>query len=245
MTSTNKDVDFEITTVEDKDSGDEYESEDEDEDEDDDYKPKKKRQRTTTKPTTATTTAIAKQTASKYRNSKQNSFDNIELPDELVAKIANYLFGPGVTFDCDACPLNYTVNSLDKSVVWGRRTIMNPPFSKAKDFVVRAVYEYQKRGSTIACVVAARTNAAYWRDWIIPYAADILFLTERVRFKGFKIGISHPVAVVIFSDEPRHKRTSFMVNQLADTKYKYWTVNQQQQQQQQQQQSTIQTPVQG
>lgn len=236
--ASNEDVYFDIGMItEEDDETDNYESEDieqediEDDDDDDDYdyKPKKKRQKKFRTAAVTATTTVAKQTASKYRNSKQNSFDNIELPDELVAKIANYLFGPNVTFDCDACPLNYTVDSLDKSVVWGRRTIMNPPFSKAKDFVVRAVYEYQKRGSTIACVLAARTNAAYWRDWIIPYAADILFLTERVRFKGFKIGISHPVVVVIFSDEPRHKRASFMVQQLVDTKYKYWTVNQQQQ----------------
>lgn len=96
-------------------------------------------------------------------------------------------FGP---FELDPCaiaetakaPRFYTKAQDGLSLPWTGRVFCNPPYSNKAPWLQKA-YESSQAGALVVCLVPARTDAAWFHDWILG-KAEIRFMRRRVVFEG-------------------------------------------------------------
>lgn len=124
-------------------------------------------------------------------------------PQHFFDKL-NRLYGP-FTLDAAASADNYKVsnhytlddNALDQD--WSNNTVfLNPPYGRGiKDWVRKAHLESQKDNTTIVMLIPARTDTAYWHDYVMK-ADQILFVRGRLKFGDETNSAPFPSAVVVF-----------------------------------------------
>lgn len=86
---------------------------------------------------------------------------------------------------------------------WVGNVFLNPPYGRnIGKFIKKAYEESLKNADVVVIVMPARTDTAYWHDYIIPHAAEIIYLRGRLKFTGRKDGKLQPApfpsAVVVF-----------------------------------------------
>jgi site-specific DNA-methyltransferase (adenine-specific) len=64
-----------------------------------------------------------------------------------------------------------------------------------KKWVKKAFQEWE-RGCTVIALLPARTNTAWWHDWVMK--GEVRFIRGEVTFKGQKNGLWIPMAIVVF-----------------------------------------------
>jgi len=79
---------------------------------------------------------------------------------------------------------------------WAGVCWMNPPFGRAMKKWVKKAFEEWKQGTTVVCLLPARTNTAWWHDWVMQ--GEVRFIRGEVKFAGFDRGLWMPMAIVIF-----------------------------------------------
>jgi phage N-6-adenine-methyltransferase len=96
-------------------------------------------------------------------------------------------------FETDVCatPKNakcerfYTPEQDGLSKVWKGVCWMNPPYGRGiGTWVRKAMESARENGATVVCLIPARTDTAWWHDYIKPYAASIEFIHGRLKFGG-------------------------------------------------------------
>jgi len=80
--------------------------------------------------------------------------------------------------------------------VWDGVCWMNPPYGRTIGKWMRKAYESSLTGSTVVCLVPARTDTAWWHDYAIK--GEVRFLRGRLKFGGSANSAPFPNAVVIF-----------------------------------------------
>jgi phage N-6-adenine-methyltransferase len=110
-----------------------------------------------------------------------------ETPPEIIAELKSI----GCNFDVASNGENakfdhfFDANFFDAMVEsWPKDRVcfLNPPFSRAREFVEKTVCE-AKRGVKIALLYkASNLETAIWQKWIFPNASAIIFLERRVNF---------------------------------------------------------------
>lgn len=80
----------------------------------------------------------------------------------------------------DPCPLNSQFDGLE--IEWKNKNFVNPPYSKIKEFVEKAIKEHQK-GKKVLLLIPARTDTKYFRK-LVDYGCDIFFITGRLHFNN-------------------------------------------------------------
>jgi len=84
------------------------------------------------------------------------------------------------------------------------RCWMNPPYGRQIGrWVAKAAME-SKLGATVVCLLPARTDTAWWHDYVIPHGR-VVFIRGRLRFGEAKAGAPFPSAVVIFRSDAREQ----------------------------------------
>ena len=78
----------------------------------------------------------------------------------------------------DPCPYNSDFDGL--SIEWKEANFVNPPYSKIKKWVLKAIEE-NKKGKLVVLLIPARTDTQYFRQ-LVNYGVDILFITGRLSF---------------------------------------------------------------
>lgn len=78
----------------------------------------------------------------------------------------------------DPCPLNSNFDGL--KIEWEAKNFVNPPYSKIKEFVEKAIEEH-KKGKEVVLLIPARTDTKYFKK-LIDYGVDITFITGRLHF---------------------------------------------------------------
>lgn len=78
----------------------------------------------------------------------------------------------------DPCPLNSDFDGL--KIDWKEKNFVNPPYSKIKEFVDKAIIENQKDKKVIL-LIPARTDTKYFRK-LVDYGCEIFFVTGRLHF---------------------------------------------------------------
>jgi phage N-6-adenine-methyltransferase len=81
---------------------------------------------------------------------------------------------------------------------------MNPPYGRTiGKWVMKAVKAANDNGATVVCLLPARTDTAWWHDYVATNASRIEFIRGRLKFGSAKHSAPFPSAVVVFS--PRSK----------------------------------------
>lgn len=81
---------------------------------------------------------------------------------------------------------------------WVGTCWMNPPYGRAiGEWVAKAVRE-ASLGATVVCLLPARTDTAWWHDYVLGMGAEVRYLRGRIRFNNGRGRAPFPSVVVIF-----------------------------------------------
>lgn len=121
----------------------------------------------------------------------QNFFDKLD--EEF-----NFTLDPCASPTNAKCSKYFT--SEDNGLVqsWeGETVFMNPPYGRVIKDWVRKAYEESKKGSTVVCLLPARTDTRWFHDYIYG-KSEIRFIKGRLKFGGAKNSAPFPSMVVVF-----------------------------------------------
>lgn len=121
--------------------------------------------------------------------------------------IFHFTLDPAASDLSHMCKNYYTMSDDGLSKDWTNETwYINPPYSKAKDWVSRAATEVLSGTSEGVMLLAARTETKYWHESVWPAAHYVLFLNGRLKFINRVVeggdspdAALFPSAVVIYS----------------------------------------------
>lgn len=84
---------------------------------------------------------------------------------------------------------------------WSGTCWMNPPYGRGIAAWVEKAYLSSQNGATVVCLIPARTDTAYWHDYVMK-ADEVRFVRGRLHFDGGHEAKAHnapfPCAVVVF-----------------------------------------------
>lgn len=111
-------------------------------------------------------------------------------------------------FDLDPCATQqnatcadfYTKEQDGLSKNWGgRRVFCNPPYGKAiAAWVRKCAAEAAKPDTLVVMLIPARTDTAYFHDYIYKKAKEVRFIRGRLHFNESKNAAPFPSMIVIF-----------------------------------------------
>lgn len=122
-----------------------------------------------------------------------------EFFDELNEEF-NFTLDPCATPQNAKCKKFYTIKEDGLKQNWQGETVFcNPPYGRSIKDWVRKCYEESKKPNTIVVMlIPARTDTAYFHDYIYGLAKEIKFLRGRLKFGGSKNSAPFPSMVVVF-----------------------------------------------
>ena len=74
----------------------------------------------------------------------------------------------------------------------------NPPYGRELGKWVRKCYEESRKGSLVVMLIPARTDTAYFHDYIYHKAKEVRFIRGRLHFNDCPNAAPFPSMVVIF-----------------------------------------------
>lgn len=142
-------------------------------------------------------------------------------PDDFFAELdREFLFAldAAATKENAKCAQYYSPETDGLSQPWtgrGGAVFCNPPYGRAIGKWVRKAYDESRKGATVVMLIPARTDTAYFHDYILG-KAEIRFIRGRLHFK--RPGCSgesapFPSMLAIFrpeADAPERERADFM-----------------------------------
>ncbi|TDI81162.1 MAG: adenine methyltransferase [Caldithrix sp.] len=130
-------------------------------------------------------------------SSRRNSW---ETPQALFDKLNEEFY-----FELDVCatlenakckkyysPAEDGLKQEWKGVCW-----MNPPYGREIGKWLKKAYESALAGTTVVCLVPARTDTAWWFDYCVR--GEIRFIKGRLKFGGSMNAAPFPSAIIVFS----------------------------------------------
>jgi phage N-6-adenine-methyltransferase len=96
------------------------------------------------------------------------------------------------------CERYFTKAEDGLSETWKGVCWMNPPYGREISLWVRKAYESSLyAGTIVVCLLPARTDTAWWHDYVIPNAESVNFIRGRLWFSN-KGPAPFPSALVLF-----------------------------------------------
>jgi len=127
--------------------------------------------------------------------------DEWATPQDFFDKLmATYRFTLDVcaTAENAKCADFYTKEDNGLTKDWSGRCWMNPPYGRDIKYWVKKAYESaQYHGALVVCLLPARTDTAWWHDYVLPYG-EVTFIRGRLKFGGAKNSAPFPSAIVVF-----------------------------------------------
>lgn len=113
--------------------------------------------------------------------------DDWETPRDLFARcdaIWHFDLDVASTHDNALCESHFTAEEDGLSQDWsGHRAWMNCPYGREiGEWVKKAAEEGQKPNTVVVGLIPNRTDSAWYQQYVLPYAAEIVPLAGRVRF---------------------------------------------------------------
>jgi len=123
-----------------------------------------------------------------------------ETPQELFDDLNSFYH-----FDIDVCAIPgnakceryFTPEDDGLSQSWNGICWMNPPYGREIGRWLKKAYESALNGATVVCLIPARTDTAWWHDYVMK--GNVRFLRGRLKFGGAKNSAPFPSAIVTFS----------------------------------------------
>lgn len=126
--------------------------------------------------------------------------DEWETPQEFFEKLDsefNFEIDVCATSENSKCSSFIGKDDDGLSLEWqGHRCWMNPPYSQVAKWMKKAHEESQK-GSTVVCLVPARTDTKWFHDFVIG-KAEVRFIKGRLRFGSSQYNATFPNMLVIY-----------------------------------------------
>lgn len=96
------------------------------------------------------------------------------------------------------CPRYFTREDNGLTQDWSLDVCwMNPPYGREIGRWVEKAYRESLKGATVVCLLPARTDTAWWHDYVIPHA-KVTFVRGRLKFGDATSGAPFPSAVAVF-----------------------------------------------
>lgn len=127
--------------------------------------------------------------------------DEWETPQDLfdeLNKEFNFDLDVCATKENAKCKIYFDKETNGLNHPWLAKTCwMNPPYGREiRKWMKKANEERWEGGSTVVCLVPARTDTSWWHDYAMQ--GEIRFIRGRLRFSGHKYNAPFPSAIVIF-----------------------------------------------
>lgn len=109
------------------------------------------------------------------------------------------------------CPRYFTKEDDGLTQDWsGSVCWMNPPYGRTIGQWVRKAYESARGGGIVVCLLPARTDTRWWRDYVMK-ASELRFVSGRIRFGDSDTGAPFPSVIAVFGTPttPRIVQVSF------------------------------------
>jgi phage N-6-adenine-methyltransferase len=127
--------------------------------------------------------------------------DEWETPQKFfdaIDEVFHFTLDVCATHDNAKCERYYTKADDALSRVWSGVCWMNPPYGREISLWVKKAYESSLTdGTVIVCLLPARTDMAWWHDYVIPHAENVNFIRGRLSFSG-KGSAPFPSALAVF-----------------------------------------------
>lgn len=127
--------------------------------------------------------------------------DEWETPIEFFQSLDdefNFTLDVCATADNTKCSKYFTKQQDGLKQDWTGETVWcNPPYGKTIGSWCRKCYEHSIRGGVAVMLIHARTDTAWFHDWILG-KAEIRFIRGRLKFGGSKWNAPFPSLVAIF-----------------------------------------------
>ena len=137
-----------------------------------------------------------------HYSSKTNEWSTPQAFFDELNKEFNFTLDPCATSENAKCNKYFTVEDDGLKQDWSKDTVfMNPPYGREIKYWVQKAYEESLKGATVVCLIPARTDTAYWHDYIFGKADDIRFLRGRLKFGYSKNPAPFPSAIIIYKGE--------------------------------------------
>ena len=134
-----------------------------------------------------------------HYSSKSNEWATPMILFNELNKEFDFTLDPCSTHENAKCKKHFTIkeNGLKRS--WSKETVfMNPPYGREIKKWIEKAYKESLKGTTVVCLIPARTDTTYWHDFIFGKADDIRFLRGRLKFGNSKNSAPFPSAIVIY-----------------------------------------------
>jgi len=132
--------------------------------------------------------------------SKSNDWSTPQDFFDKLDREFSFTLDPCASFRNAKCEKFFTADTDGLAQSWTEEVVfMNPPYGRETGIWIKKAYEESKRGAIVACLIPARTDTAYWHDYIFPYA-EVRFVRGRLKFGDHKVPAPFPSAVVIFGN---------------------------------------------
>lgn len=96
---------------------------------------------------------------------------------------------------------------------WHGRLWLNPPYTRGiNKWFAKARSEVELRGSTVVCLVPARTDTNWWFDH--ARFGEVRFLKGRLKFEGAPTSAPFPSALIIYRPGMRRSTTYWHYRQV-------------------------------
>lgn len=120
--------------------------------------------------------------------------------DELNREF-HFTLDPCATPQNAKCAHFYTRKENDLAQSWRGETVFcNPPYGRGVNEWVKKAYDESLNGATVVLLIAARTDTAYFHDFIYR-KHEIRFIRGRLHFNESKNAAPFPSMIVIMRGE--------------------------------------------
>lgn len=123
-----------------------------------------------------------------------------DLFDELDAEF-HFDLDAASTDENALCARHYTKTQDGLRQPWSGAVWCNPPYGREIGKWVRKAATDNEGGVSVL-LVPARTDTAWWHDWIVGHATEVRFIRGRLRFGDSKASAPFPSAVVVYDKRP-------------------------------------------
>lgn len=92
-----------------------------------------------------------------------------------------FTLDPCASVENAKCPRFFTKDDDGLCQDWPGVVFMNPPYGRQIGEWVAKAWRESLAGSTVVCLIPARTDTRYWHDYVM-HAAEIRFIRQRLHF---------------------------------------------------------------
>ena len=133
-------------------------------------------------------------------SSESNEYETPQGFFNLLDEEFNFTLDPCATPHNTKCKKYYTIKEDGLKQDWRGQTVFcNPPYGREiGKWVQKAYQEAKKYGVTVVMLIPARTDTAYFHDYIYHKAKEIRFIRGRLKFENTANSAPFPSMVVIF-----------------------------------------------